>query len=67
MDTKGDKTGRREEVGDSDGHVHSTVYKIDSYCIAPGTLFSSLWAPEGRKSRRKGLYVHKQLMHCALQ
>ena len=46
MDTKGDERGRWEELGDSDGCVHIPMYKTDNYCVAWGTLLSSLSPPE---------------------
>jgi len=59
VDTKGDKRGRWEELGDSDGHVHSTVYKVDNYRLAQGMLLSSLWSPEweGRPKGRGYVYT----------
>ena len=58
MDTKGDKRGRWEELGDSDGHVHSPVYKVDKYCIAQGTLHRSLWSPEWEGSPKGRGHVY---------
>ena len=46
VDTKGDERGRWEELGGSDGCVPTPTYKTDNYCVAQGTLLSSLSPPE---------------------
>ena len=65
------KKGEWDELGDWDGHIYTTMYKIDNYCkstIQHQEIYSMLCGDLNEKEiQKEGTYVNTQQVHFAMQ